>query len=60
VAMAVSHPQSRGGDSLRVRTLSTLDLEQQIRSDGATWLDRDLVSSDRIRLVKSGFGYDVA
>jgi hypothetical protein len=39
---------------------STLDLEQQIRSDGATWLDRDLVASDRMPLVKSGFGYDVA
>jgi type IV secretory pathway VirD2 relaxase len=49
-----------GSGSLQVRILSTLDLEQQIGSDGATWLDRDMVSSDRVPLVKSGFGYEVA
>ena len=59
VDRGMAHDLSQGGDSLRVRPLSTLDLEQQIRSDGATWLDRDLVSNDRMRLVKSGFGYDV-
>ena len=35
---------SRGGDGLSVRILSTLDLEAQIGSDGATWLDRELTS----------------
>jgi hypothetical protein len=59
VDRGMAHDLSQGGDSLRVRPLSTLDLEQQIRSDGATWLDRDPVSNDRMRLVKSGFGYDV-
>jgi Protein of unknown function (DUF3363) len=44
----------------RVRTLSTLDLEQQIGSDGATWLDRELVASARTPLRMSGFGWDVA
>jgi type IV secretory pathway VirD2 relaxase len=60
VDRGMAYDLSQGGDSLRIRTLSTLDLEQQIHSDGATWLDRDLVASDRMRLVKSGFGYDVA
>lgn len=60
VERGMAYDLSQGGNSLRVRTLSTLDLEQQIRSDGATWLDRDLVSGDRMRLVKSGFGLDVA
>ena len=32
-----------------VRTLSTLDLERQIGSDGATWLDRELVADARTR-----------
>ena len=60
VDRGMAYDASRGGDGLRVRILSTLDLEQQIGSDGATWLDRDMVSSDRMRPVKSGFGYEVA
>jgi hypothetical protein len=35
---------SRGGDGLSVRILSTFDLESQINSDSATWLDRELTS----------------
>jgi type IV secretory pathway VirD2 relaxase len=60
VDRGMTYDLGQGGDSRRVRILSTLDLEQQIRSDGATWLDRDLVASDRMRPVKSGFGYEVA
>jgi hypothetical protein len=56
----MAYDLSRGGDGLRVRTLSTLGLEQQIASDGATWLDRELVASARTPLVKTGFGGDVA
>ena len=51
---------SRGGDGLAVRILSTLDLEAQIGSDGATWLDRELVSRSRTPLAGAGFGRDVA
>jgi type IV secretory pathway VirD2 relaxase len=39
-----------------IRTLSTLDLERQIGSDGATWLDRELVADKRIPLAVTGFG----
>ena len=51
---------SRGGDGLAVRTLSELDLQAQVGSDGATWLDRELVSRSRTPLAGAGFGRDVA
>ncbi|WP_292532635.1 DUF3363 domain-containing protein [Methylocystis sp.] len=51
---------SRGGDGLSVRILSTLDLEAQIGSDGATWLDRELTSQSRAPLTQAGFGRDAA
>jgi type IV secretory pathway VirD2 relaxase len=50
---------SRGGDGISVRTLSTLDLQAQLGSDGATWLDRELVSRSRTPLADAGFGRDV-
>ncbi|WP_371824189.1 DUF3363 domain-containing protein [Methylosinus sp. KRF6] len=50
---------AQGGDGLRVRTLSTFDLERQIASDGATWLDRELVADKQTSLVEAGFGRDV-
>jgi len=42
-----------------VRVLSAFDLEKQIGSDGATWLDRRLVSSDASDLAPAGFGQQV-
>jgi hypothetical protein len=44
---------------LSVRVLPAFDLEAQIRSDGATWLDRQLVGRDRAQPVDGGFGQDV-
>ena len=43
--------------SLAVR--SDLPLEMQVRSQGATWLDRTLVAREPITLAGSGFGADV-
>jgi hypothetical protein len=40
--------------------LTTLDLEQQISSDGATWLDRELASRQRTSLADAGFGREVS
>ena len=40
----MAHDSPRPAMDFRVRTLSTLDLERQIGSDGATWLDRELAS----------------
>src|SRR5262249_43253877 len=42
-----------------VQVLTTLDLEAQIGSDGATWLDRELASPSRTPLVATGFGAEV-
>lgn len=42
-----------------VRVLSVLDLEKQIGADGATWLDRRLVSPDASDLAPTGFGQQV-
>ena len=42
-----------------VNTLSSLSLEQQVASDGATWLDRELVADDPETLRDSGFGREV-
>jgi hypothetical protein len=48
-----------GGNGLLVRTLSTFDIERQVGSDGATWLDRELASRSRTPLVAAGFGREV-
>ena len=50
---------NRGGDGLAVRVLSTLDLEAQIGSDGATWLDRELTAPPGTPIAQAGFGRDV-
>nr|WP_319483761.1 DUF3363 domain-containing protein [uncultured Cohaesibacter sp.] len=42
-----------------IRILSNFDLETQIGSDGATWLDRHLLATDAGDLSPSGFGNEV-
>jgi type IV secretory pathway VirD2 relaxase len=42
-----------------IRTLSTLDLDRQVGSDGATWLDHELVAKDHLPLAGTGFGQEV-
>lgn len=42
-----------------LRVLSTLDLEAQIASDGATWLDRQLIGRDRMPITMVGFGVEI-
>jgi type IV secretory pathway VirD2 relaxase len=60
VDRGMAYDLSRGGDGPRVRVLSTLGLEQQIGSDGATWLDRELMATGRIPAGRTGFGREVA
>jgi type IV secretory pathway VirD2 relaxase len=50
---------SQGGDGLRIRTLSAIGLDRQIASDGATWLDRQIIAEDRSEIRDSGFGREV-
>ncbi len=47
------------GRRAQVRLLSALDLEGQITSDGATWLDRRLVAKGRAEVSPHGFGGEV-
>ncbi|WP_374544377.1 relaxase/mobilization nuclease domain-containing protein [Rhodoblastus sp.] len=57
-ARAAAHDAGRNGHA-NIRILSTFDLERQVGSDGATWLDRRLLSADNSDLSPSGFGEQV-
>lgn len=48
--------ESRSRYAARVLTLSYLSLDQQVMSNGATWLDRQLVGSEPIELRGGRFG----
>ena len=50
---------ARDRANIRVSVLSPTGLDQQIGHDGATWLDRELVSRQRIALADEGFGQEV-
>ena len=56
-AAAYDTAQSR---RMNLRVLSTYDLDRQVTSDGATWLDRELVSPNRTPLTQAGFGSEVS
>jgi len=59
VARGQAYDLSQGGDGLRIRTLSAVGLDRQIASDGATWLDRQIIAADRSEIRDSGFGREV-
>jgi hypothetical protein len=50
---------ARDRANIRISVLSPTDLGNQISHDGATWLDRELVSRQRIALAGEGFGQEV-
>jgi type IV secretory pathway VirD2 relaxase len=47
------------GRRASMRVLSAYDLDGQVTSDGATWLDRQLVNRDQDSLAEAGFGAEV-
>ena len=49
----------RDGAHIRASILSRTDLGSQIGHSGATWLDRELASRQRIALADEGFGQEV-
>jgi hypothetical protein len=53
-----AYDASRGRQA-NMRVLAAYDLDRQITSDGATWLDRELVRRDRKALSADGFGAEV-
>ena len=59
VTRGQAYDLSQGGDGLRIRTLSAISLDRQIASDGATWLDRQIIAEDRSAIRDSGFGREV-
>ena len=50
---------ARDRANIRISVLSPTGLDRQIGHDGATWLDRELVSRQRIALAGEGFGQEV-
>jgi hypothetical protein len=50
---------ARDRANIRISVLSPAGLDHQIGHDGATWLDRELVSRQRIALAGEGFGQEV-
>ena len=55
---AAAYDTSRA-KQMSARVLSNIDLEAQITADGATWLDRGMVSRGKSNVVDAGFGHDV-
>ncbi len=47
------------GRHANIKILSSYDLDRQVTSDGATWLDRQLISRNRIARASFGFGEEV-
>jgi type IV secretory pathway VirD2 relaxase len=50
---------ARDRANIRISVLSPTGLDQQIGHDGATWLDRELVSRQRSARAGEGFGQEV-
>ncbi|WP_127170423.1 DUF3363 domain-containing protein, partial [Xanthomonas perforans] len=55
---AAAHDAGRDRQA-SVRVLSPVDLDKQIGSDGATWLDRRLIHGETTDLSSAGFGQQV-
>ncbi|EJU12117.1 hypothetical protein LH128_15361 [Sphingomonas sp. LH128] len=57
---AAAYETGRAKDApVIVDTLSAMPLDRQVGSDGATWLDRELVAADPEPLRDAGFGREV-
>jgi hypothetical protein len=57
-ARAAAYDAARGPRT-RMRVLCAFDLDRQVISDGATWLDRRILGRDRGSIAISGFGAEV-
>ena len=59
-ARGQAYDLARDRANVRISILSSTGLDSQIGHDGATWLDRELVSPSRTTLANTGFGREVA
>jgi hypothetical protein len=57
-ARSTAHEAAKGRQT-QMRVLSAYDLDRQVTSDGATWLDRQLLSGQRGSPAAIGFGAEV-
>ena len=57
-ARAAAYETARGRNN-QLRVLCAYDLDRQVTSDGATWLDRQLLGRNRSSLATGGFGTEV-
>jgi len=57
-ARATAYEAAKGRHA-QIRLLCAYDLDRQVTSDGATWLDRQLLSRDRSSFATGGFGAEV-
>lgn len=55
----VAHDAPTRPKDFAIRILSTLDLDRQVGSDGATWLHRELVAKGPLPIADAGFGREV-
>lgn len=53
------YEDAKGRQRLAIAVRSDLSVEAQVRANGATWLDRQLLSGDGRALSEGGFGRDV-
>jgi type IV secretory pathway VirD2 relaxase len=60
VEQRASAYDAKRGPPITVRILCAYDLDRQVTSDGATWLDRQLLGRDRIEPRQSGFGRELS
>ncbi len=54
-----AYDQDRDRGNIRIGILSPTGLDRQVGHEGATWLDRELASRERIVLADEGFGREV-
>jgi hypothetical protein len=59
LARGRAYDLGQGTNRPQLRVLSSFDLERQIASDGATWLDRQLAAHAIVPVTDSGFGRQV-
>lgn len=53
------YEDAKGRQRVAIAVRSDLSVEAQVRANGATWLDRQLLSGDGKSLSEGGFGHDV-
>lgn len=56
VERGAAYDAQRRGRGVAINLVSLLDLDDQVKAPGATWLDRQLVGRDKAELAMTGFG----